>query len=201
MEFINDLFNIAQNNFAIMFFIGMFATFSETFFSPLPLLGIVITNALILGFIPGLMASLCGSILGTIVLFILCKKFSNTKLMNKLKSHKVLKMMNWVKEQGVIPMMICYSCPFVPGFLVSIASGISDKSFKSFAKGMVLGRIILFTITSYIGSDILGFIRNPIKVIIIVLLFIGSFVIGKKLAGKMDEGQEILVANELKLCK
>lgn len=193
MEFINELFTIAQNNFATLFFIGMFATFSETFFSPLPLLGIVMTNALILGFLPGLIASLIGSILGTVVLFILCKKFSNTKIMKKLKTSKVDKMMEWVKNQGFVPMAICYACPFVPGFLVSIASGIADKSLKTFVPGMVVGRIGLFSVACYIGNDIEGFLSNPFKIVVVGVLFIASFVIGKKLACKMDGGKEVVV--------
>lgn len=189
MEYIDGLFQIAQNNFALTFFIGFAAAFSETFFSPLPLLGIVIANSLFLGFVPGLIASTLGSVLGSIVLFFLCKKFGNSKLMNKLNNSQVNKIIGWVRNQGFAPMTICYCCPFVPGFLVTIASGISKKSFNKFFPGLLCGKIIMFSIASYIGNDIIGFFTNPIKIIVVLIIIIASFVIGKKLSKGMEQSE------------
>ena len=190
MDFIDGLFQLAQNNFALTFALGFLLAFSETFFSPLPLIGIVIANSLLLGFIPGMIASTLGSVLGSIILFILCRKFGNSKLMKKLNNSQVNKIIDWVREQGFVPMTICYACPFVPGFLVTIASGISKKTLHKFIPGLLCGKIIMFSVASYIGDDIIGFITNPFKIIFVLCIVIASFIIGRKLSKSMEKSSE-----------
>lgn len=186
MDIIKEVFQLANNNYVLTFILGFLLAFSETFFSPLPLIGIVIANSIFLGFVPGLIASASGSILGSILLYFMCRKFGHSKLMIKLNHTKVNKIIDWVREQGFIPMVVCYACPFIPGFLVTIASGISEKSSNKFIPGLVCGRVIMFSVASYIGNDIIGFITNPIKIVVVLLIIITSLFIGKKLSKKME---------------
>ncbi|MGL4772483.1 MAG: TVP38/TMEM64 family protein [Clostridium sp.] len=182
MDCINGLFQLAQDNFALTFILGFLLAFSETFLSPLPLIAIVITNSLLLGFIPGLIASTLGSVLASIILFIICRKFGNSKLMKKIYNTKANKIIDWVREQGFVTMIICYSCPFIPGFFVTIASGLSKKTFNNFIPGLLCGRAIMFTVASYIGNDIQGFITSPFEIFVVLLIIIVSFLLGKNLS-------------------
>lgn len=190
MEFIDGLFQLAQNNFALTFAIGFLAAFSEPFFSPLPIMGIVVTNSILLGFIPGMIASMSGSVLGSIILFILFKKFGNSKLMKRLNNSKVNKIVGWVREQGFVPMTICYACPFIPDMLITIASGVSKKSFQKFFPGLVCGKLIFFSVVSYIGNDIVGFITNPFKIVVVVSIIIIAFIMGRKVSKGMEVASE-----------
>ncbi|MEG2017719.1 MAG: VTT domain-containing protein [Clostridium sp.] len=196
MEFIDGLFQLAQNNFILTFAIGFLAAFSEPFFSPLPIIGIVVTNSILLGFLPGLTASILGSLLGSIILFTLCNKFGNSKLMKKLNNSKVNTISHWIREQGFMPMTICYACPFIPDILITIASGISKKSFQKFFPGLVCGKLIFFSVTSYIGNDLMGFITNPIKIVIVLAIIFIAFILGRRVSNKIElSGETNLVLN------
>lgn len=190
MEFIDGLFQLAQNNFLLTFAIGFLAAFTEPFFSPLPIIGIVVTNTILLGFLPGLTASFLGSLLGSIILFTLCKKFGNSKLMKRLNNSKVNKIVGWVREQGFVPMTICYTCPFIPDVLITIASGVSKKSFQKFFPGLVCGKLIFFSVVSYIGNDLVGFITNPFKIVIALSIITIAFILGRKVSNRMELAAE-----------
>ena len=190
MEFIDELFQLAQNNFILTFAIGFLAAFSEPFFSPLPIIGIVVTNSILLGFLHGLTASILGSLLGSIILFTLCKKFGNSKLMKKLNNSKVNKVVCWVREQGFVPMTICYACPFIPDVLITIASGVSKKSLQKFLPGLFCGKLIFFSVASYIGNDIVGFITNPLKIVIALSIITIAFILGRKGSNRMELAAE-----------
>lgn len=186
MECIQALFNLAQDNQLLVFFIAIFATFMESFIPALPLTGIVIANGLMLGFFGGVIASSIGSCIGTSILFLIASKFSSVKYLDKLKNDKTEKIMGWVKSQGFITMFICYSCPFIPGCLVTLASGFSGKKIDRFLPGMICGKFVMFVVSSYVGNDISGFISSPFKIIMVALLTLISFIIGKRINAKME---------------
>lgn len=190
MEFIDGLFQLAQNNFLLTFAIGFLAAFSEPFFSPLPIIGIVVTNSILLGFLPGLLASILGSLLGSIILFALCKKFGNSKLMKRLNNSKVNTISHWIRQQGFLPMTICYACPFIPDILITIASGVSKKSFQKFFPGLVCGKLIFFSVVSYIGNDLVGFMTNPFKIVIVLAIVAFTFLLGRRVSNKIELASE-----------
>jgi uncharacterized membrane protein YdjX (TVP38/TMEM64 family) len=186
MEHIEALFTLARDNYILVFIIGTFASFLESFIPALPLMGIVVANSMMLGWGFGLLASTIGSCLGTYFLFLLSNKFGHLKLFEKIENNKVDKAIKWVKEQGFATLFIAYSCPFIPGCLVTISCGISDKDTESFLPAMVSGRIVMFLVASYIGNDLTGFIHSPIKIIFVSLLIVASFLIGRKINSKIE---------------
>ena len=182
MEHIEGLYSLAQNNTLLIFFIAILATLLESFIPALPLVAIVIMNSALLGFFKGIIASSIGSCLGTILLFLLASKFRQLKYFKKLENEKTEKVTNWIKKQNYIALYLCYSSIFVPSCLISIASGFSGKPLKYFIPGMVLGKVALFSIASYIGNDIIGFISNLAKIIFVIVMILASFFIGKKIS-------------------
>ena len=83
-------------------------------------------------------------------------------------------------------MFIAYSCPFIPGCLVTIACGVSNKSSESFIPAMVSGRILMFLVASYIGNDLVGFLHSPMKIIFVTVLIIISFLVGRKINARIE---------------
>lgn len=187
MEYINGFFALAQDNQLAVFLVAIGSTFIESFIPALPLIGIVMVNGITLGFWGGIFASCIGSCLGTTLLFLLARKFGHLKYFEKYKSNKTTKIINWVKSQNNFIMVLCYSCPFIPGCLVSITSGFCNKALENFIPGMIVGKLILFTVASYIGDDIFGFLGSPIKIAGLCLLIIISFLIGKRVNSKMQD--------------
>lgn len=59
---------------------------------------------------------------------------------------------------------------------------------------MVIGKSILFIISSYIGDNMIEFFSSPGKIISVVILIVISFVIGKKLNSTINKCE---VTNEV----
>lgn len=196
MEYIEGLFTVVRDYWLLVFIIAILATFLESFIPALPLMAIVIANSAMLGLGMGLIASTIGSCIGTSILFILANKFRNIKILVKLRSDKVDKIINWIKEQSFITLFIAYSCPFIPGCLVTIASGISGKDLYSFVPAMVSGKFVMFMVASYIGNDLIGFIKSPFKIIFIVILIGISFLIGKKINAKIEDKHNDIISGD-----
>ncbi|MEN2256893.1 VTT domain-containing protein [Paraclostridium benzoelyticum] len=186
MEHIETLFTLARDNFILVFIIGTFASFLESFIPALPLMGIVVANSVMMGWVFGLLGSVVGSCTGTYLLFLLSNKFSHIKIFERIENNKVDRAINWVKHQGFATLFIAYSCPFIPGCLVTIACGVSNKSRESFVPAMISGRILMFLIASYIGNDLLGFIHSPMRIIFVAALTIISFLVGRKINTRIE---------------
>lgn len=185
MEHIEAIFTLAQGNQLLIFSIAILATFLESFIPALPLVGIVVMNAALLGFWGGIIASVIGSFTGTVILFLLARKFSSLKYFDRLRNEKTDKITNWLKNQNYVVIYIAYACVFVPDCLVSISSGFCGKTLKSFAPGMILGKITMFSVACYVGNDLFGLINHPEKIVIVLLMIGASFIIGKKMSNTM----------------
>lgn len=186
MEYINTLFELTRDNFLLVFIIGMCASFLESFIPALPLMGIVVANSIMMGWIFGLLASVLGSCTGTYLLFLLSNKFSHIKIFERVENNKVDRAINWVNHQGFATLFIAYACPFIPGCLVTIACGISNKSSESFIPAMVSGKVLMFLVASYIGNDLMGFLHSPMKIIFVTILIIIAFLVGKRINARIE---------------
>ena len=187
MEYIQNLYYIAQDYWILTMLIGLMSCFVESFIPALPLIGIVTGNAIVFGLLNGMILSWIGSGLGTILLFLLTKKFKDSVHIKKFENKKIDKVIKWIYRQGFKILFIAYCCPFIPGFLVTIAYALSGKDIRNFAPAMLLGKLVMFLIISYPASDIAGFIKNPIKIGVFVLLVFLAWKVGNKVNIKLDE--------------
>lgn len=187
MEYIQSLYYIAQDYWIFTMLIGLMSCFLESFIPVLPLIGIVTANAMLFGLLNGIILSWIGSSLGTISLFLLTKKFKDRIYMKKIKNININKIINWMHRQGFKILFIAYCSPFVPSFLITIASALSEKDIRNFVPAMLSGKFVMFLIISYISSDVVGFIKNPIKIIMFLLVVFLAWKVGKKVNSKLDE--------------
>lgn len=175
-----------QDHRVIASVVSFFIVVLETFVPILPLVAIVGANAFVLGLWLGFFMSWFGSVLGSTVLFLLSSKFSHTKVFKKFSGHKVDRVTRWIQKQGFNMIFIAYLCPFIPDFLVTVASGISDMKLTNFLPGMVLGKFIMFILISYVGNDAYNFFTNPTKVFLLVLLVASFWILGNKINKKIN---------------
>lgn len=199
MEYIQDLFRLSQDYWILTMVVGVFSAFIESFLPILPLIAIVTVNAAIFGMGIGLLISWIGSCLGTGALFLLISKYNDNKLFNKLRNKKTYKVISWLEKQDFKLFFIVYSCPFVPGCLVTIASAFCNKSKASFLPAMMSGKFVMFLVVSYIGSDIKGFITHPIKIAIFVILVALSWKIGNRFNLKLEHNDEKEISDDTKI--
>lgn len=186
MEYIANIYDIVNDYWILSIMVGLASVFIESFLPILPLIALVTANAALFGMYPGLIISWIGSTSGTICLFLLVKKISNKKFAKLLKNEKVEKAIDWVEEKGFKLLFLAYACPFLPTCVVTISQGLARRPTTDFISAVVAGKLVMFFIVSYIGKDIIGFVTNPLKVGILLLITFLAWKIGKKLNKDLD---------------
>ncbi len=167
--------------------VGFFVMAVETFIPVIPLMALILANVFILGMWIGFLVSWLGSSVGSILLYYLAAKFSKISLFKRYKEKdQTKKIIKWIKKQGFSMIFISYVCPFIPDFLITIASGFTEVDIKTFSLGMVIGKFVMFLLISYVGEDISEFFTNPIKIIVFTLAISISWMIGKSVNKKIN---------------
>lgn len=70
---------------------------------------------------------------------------------------------------------------------MTIASALSEKDIRNFAPAMLSGKFVMFLVVSYPASDVVGFIKNPIKVVVFLLLVFLAWKVGSRVNTKLGE--------------
>lgn len=159
---------------------GILLTIIEAFIPILPLMLFVSINVLVYGFWQGYFYSWIGSVIGTISVFFLIKRFGRGLIRGKIeKNIKLQKTFIWIKKHGFFPIFILLSFPFTPSFLISGLSALAGVKNAIFIYSIIFGKLIMILSLSYIGYNIGEFFHQPIKSIIMISITIGFSVIGK----------------------
>ncbi|MGL6106903.1 TVP38/TMEM64 family protein [Romboutsia sp.] len=168
--------------------VGFFIIAVETFIPTLPLIVIIVANSFVLGMWLGFTVSWLGSTIAAFFLYFLAFKLSKNKFIIKYKEkEKIQKVINWIKKQGFTTLFVCYVCPFVPDFLITITSGFAQINCKIFMLGMASGKFVMFLLLSYMGKDIGDIFKQPIKIIILIVTIFTFWIVGKKINNKINE--------------
>ena len=188
VDIIMEQFLLSISNYKILATLMAFMSIVlETFFPILPLLAIVMTNSFVLGMWLGFLVSWIGSSIASVILYLIANKCSEIKILNKYKnSQKIEKIINWIKKQGFNTIFISYACPFIPDFLVTVASGFTSVNIKDFTLGMISGKFVMFLLISYVGEDITELLTSPIKIIVLSFAIMISWVVGQIINRKID---------------
>lgn len=161
---------------------GILLPMLEAFLPILPVVVFVMANAAAFGFWKGSLISWIGSCIGSIIVFLIFRKLSQKRLGKFIQRHeKVRKLMNWIEKHGFGPIFLLLCFPFSPSALINIVAGISRVSIYQFILAVLLGKMIMIFVISYIGYDITALIYNPIKTVVAVVVIIVLWFVGKKL--------------------
>lgn len=181
------------SNHKLIAMVIAFATVSvETFLPLLPLLAIVVANSIVLGMWLGFLVSWVGSSIASVLLYYFANKFSKARFFEKYKSsEKTLKIINWIKRQGFNTIFISYACPFIPDFLITIASGFTSLSIRDYILGMVSGKFVMFLLISYVGEDVNELLTSPTKIIILSLAIMISWMVGQNINRKIQKNNSV----------
>lgn len=160
----------------------------ETFLPLLPLIAIVLANSFVLGMWLGFLVSWIGSSISSIILYYFANKFSRLKFIRRYqKNEKILNIIKWIQKQGFNFIFISYACPFIPDFLITIASGFASVNIKDFILGMISGKFVMFLLISYVGDDITELLNNPIKIILLSFVVMLSWLVGQNINKKISK--------------
>lgn len=162
--------------------LAFFLPFIEAFLPFLPFSLFVIVNVSAYGLFWGFTISCSAAILGSLCVFWIVRKFGQTRFLHFLTNHKhVRKVMDWIDEHGFGPIFILLVMPFTPSSAVNVVAGLSEIRFFQFLMALIGGKVIKVFAISYIGYDLRDMIEHPVKLLVLVIIVVILWFVGKRL--------------------
>lgn len=167
--------------------VGCFFITIESMVPILPLFVFITLNFLAFGNIVGFIISWFFTCVGCSLSFFLFRKKVQTFLYKRLNSKGIIskKTMEKITSLKFEQLTTIIAIPFTPAFLVNIACGLSDMSYKKYLGALMIGKVFLVYFWGFVGVGLVESIKNPsylIKVLIMLAIaYIFSKIINKKL--------------------
>ena len=182
-ELINNLLNLLGSWGALL---GCVFILFESIIPMLPLSLFITLNFVTFGSIIGFIISWVFTVLGCMMSYYLFKSAVSEKRLNKFKENNTLKkVINVIENMNFTSLVTLIAIPFTPAFAVNIAAGICRVPKKKFLLALMLGKISLVYFWGFVGVGLIESLKNPSKligvVILIVIVYIISYILSKKL--------------------
>lgn len=182
-ELINNLLNLLGSWGALL---GCVFILFESIIPMLPLSLFITLNFMTFGSIIGFIISWIFTVLGCLMSYYLFKSAVSEKRLSKFKENNTLKkVINVIENMNFTSLVILIAIPFTPAFAVNIAAGICRVPKKKFLLALMLGKISLVYFWGFVGVGLIESLKNPSKligvVILIVIVYIISYILSKKL--------------------
>lgn len=170
---------------------GLILPFIEAFLPFLPLIVFVLANAAAYGLLEGFLVSWLGASIGAITVFFIVRKLSNKKWIRKVRHKKQVRVVtSWVERRGFGPIFLLLVFPFSPSAVINVVAGLSKVDMKQFALAVLLGKSVMIFSISYVGSSIMEFAENPIKTIVVIIVVILFWMLGKLVEQRIQQRSE-----------
>jgi len=160
-------------------------TVVEAFIPVLPLIAIVTLNVAAHGAVLGFVYSWLGSVFGSILFYMLCRKLFKGLILRIAGRHPaVMKARNWVNKVNKKALFVIITMPFTPSCFVNFAMGVSDFDSKTYIKIMASAKLVMLLLLSLFGQSVVQAFENPIfiavAVVLVIVLYLASRYISKK---------------------
>ena len=182
-ELIMNLLNLLGSWGALL---GCVFILFESIVPILPLSVFITLNFLTFGSIIGFIISWVFTVLGCMMSYYIFKSSVSEKRLEKFKENQtLLKVINVIENMNFTSLALLIAIPFTPAFAVNIAAGICRVPKKKFLLALMLGKISLVYFWGFVGVGLIESLKNPSKligvVILIVIVYIISYILSKKL--------------------
>lgn len=185
------LTNLTHDYRALGPLIGVLLPFLEAFLPFLPLVVFIVANVNAYGMLFGFLISWIGSAAGAYTVFLFIRKYGRARVLGFITRHeKIQKLILWVERNGFGPLFLLICFPFTPSALVNIVAGLSNIKKKTYLWTVTLGKMIMILVVSFIGSDIKALITQPVRTIIVVLIVVMLWFIGKSVEKRINNRLE-----------
>ena len=182
-ELINNLLNLLGSWGALL---GCVFILFESIIPMLPLSLFITLNFVTFGSIIGFIISWIFTVLGCMMSYYLFKSAVSEKRLSKFKENNTLKtVINVIENMNFTSLVTLIAIPFTPAFAVNIAAGICRVPKRKFLLALMLGKISLVYFWGFVGVGLIESLKNPSKligvVILIVIVYIISYILSNKL--------------------
>ncbi|WP_332650321.1 TVP38/TMEM64 family protein [Lysinibacillus sp. 54212] len=172
-------------------FIGIFLPLLEAFLPFIPLVVIVVANVNAFGLFWGFLFSWIGTVLGSYIVFLIVRKYGrHPRLYFFTKNARVQKFIKWVDMNGLSPLFVLLCFPFTPSVLVNIVAGLSNIRKHFYLAAIVLGKMVMILLMSFVGHDLTALIKSPIRLALSALAIIALWFIGKAVEVRLNKRVE-----------
>ncbi|MBW8350382.1 VTT domain-containing protein, partial [Bacillus sp. IITD106] len=133
----------------------------------------------------GFFFSWLGISLGSILVFLLIRRYGNSRLFRFLQNNKKVHILTgWVERRGFGSLFLLLCFPFTPSSIVNIVAGLSKINIYQYIFAIIGGKAVMIFTLSFIGYDIVSLIKQPIRTgIVLIMIFILWY------AGKLTESR------------
>jgi uncharacterized membrane protein YdjX (TVP38/TMEM64 family) len=185
------LTNLTHDYRALGPLIGVLLPFLEAFLPFLPLVVFIVANVNAYGMLFGFLLSWVGSAAGAYTVFLVIRKYGRARVLGFITKHeKIQKLILWVDRNGFGPLFLLICFPFTPSALVNIVAGLSNIKKKTYLWTVTLGKLIMILVVSFIGSDIKALVTQPVRTIIVVLIVVMLWFVGKSVEKRINNKLE-----------
>ncbi|MCI2874282.1 TVP38/TMEM64 family protein [Staphylococcus hominis] len=175
---IEHWFNVLQQ---LGYFAGFIILYLRAMIPVFPLTLYVILNVHAYGFITGTIISWLGIVAGTFTVFYFCRKFVDTSFMQRVKAKKgVKKLTHFIDKQGLVPIFILMCFPFTPNTVVNFVASFSHIKMKNYFIILLFSKLISISFLAVMGREVTTFLTHPIRAIILIIVTIVIWFIGKR---------------------
>ena len=154
----------------------------ESVLPPLPLGAIVGLNMLSFGNVYGFILSYVAVIIGCMTSFSLFRYLFKDKYMkwfNQKNKERIKKWMNKLSNIKFTTLVVLFALPITPAFLVNIAGGLSEISYKKYLMALIVGKPAMLLFYGYIAVSLVDSLKDPANIIRVVLLVTITYIISK----------------------
>ena len=174
---IEHWFNVLQQ---LGYFAGFIILYLRAMIPVFPLTLYVILNVHAYGFITGTIISWLGIVAGTFTVFYFCRKFVDASFMQRVKAKKgVKKFTYFIDKQGLVPIFILMCFPFTPNTVVNFVASFSHIKMKNYFIILLFSKFISISFLAVMGREVTTFLTHPIRAIILIIVTIVIWFIGK----------------------
>lgn len=148
----------------------------------LPIIVFVIVNVNAFGFWMGTLLAWLGTVLGSYLVFICFRRLTHTRYMLRLQQRtSVQRLIHFIDKKGVIPIFILLCFPFTPSALVNLVVSLSHIKAHVYLVVLFSSKLIMIGLIGWLGNDITTLFTDPLRLILIIIVIVVVWFIGRKL--------------------
>lgn len=172
---------------------GILLPMLEALLPFLPLVVIVAGNAAAYGFWLGFLYSWIGAVSGSLLVFFIIRRLARQRFMRFISRHsKVLSTLAWFERHGFGMIFLLFCFPFTPSSLINVVAGVSKINVWTFSLAVIFGKMVMISVVAFVGHDIVSLIKQPVQLIILLVVMVVLWIVGKYIEMRLTKRRERL---------
>lgn len=168
--------------------VGCFFITIESMLPILPLFVFITLNFLAFGNIIGFIISWFFTCIGCSLSFFLFRSKFQTWWYKRLKAKGLIstQTMNKITSLKFEQLATIIAVPFTPAFLVNIACGLSQMTYKKFVGALMIGKAFLVYFWGFVGVSLVESLKHPEYLLKVVVLLFIAYIFSKLISKKFN---------------